>query len=162
MYIGAPQLFRGNFLTDRGLHQRRPGQEDRTLLAHDDGLVAHRRHIGATRRARAHDAGDLGDALRRHVGLVVEDAAEVGLVGEHFRPLRQVGTARIDQVDAGQMVLFGNLLSAQMFLHRHWIIRAAFDRGIVSDNHTLLPFHQSNACDDSCRRCLVIIHIPGR
>src|SRR5258708_31815484 len=43
----------------------------------DDALVRHRRDIGAARRARAHDHGDLRNALRRHRRLVVEDAAEM-------------------------------------------------------------------------------------
>src|SRR6202008_4922894 len=41
-----------------------------------------RRHIGAPGRARAHEAGDLGDARGAHPGLVGEDAAEVVAVGE--------------------------------------------------------------------------------
>ena len=73
----------------------------RTMIA----LVAHRRHVGAAGGAGAHHHRDLRDALRRHVGLVVEDAAEVVAVREDLVLERQVGAAGIDQVDAGQAVL---------------------------------------------------------
>ena len=46
-----------------------------------------------------------GMPARRHVGLVVEDAAEMLAVGKHLVLVRQVGAAGIDQVDAGQPVL---------------------------------------------------------
>jgi hypothetical protein len=39
------------------------------VASHDDGLVAHGRHIGAARRARPQHDGDLGDARRRHARL---------------------------------------------------------------------------------------------
>jgi hypothetical protein len=56
-------------------------------------LVAHRRHVGAAGRARAHHHRDLRDALRAHVGLVEEDAAEVVAVGEDLVLVGQVGAA---------------------------------------------------------------------
>ena len=42
-----------------------PAEEDRALVAHDHGLVAHRRHVGAAGRARTQHRGDLRDALAR-------------------------------------------------------------------------------------------------
>ena len=105
VHVAAAQVFGADDLADGGLHQRRAGQEDRALLLDDDGLVAHGRHVGAAGGARAHHHRDLRDALRRHVGLVVEDAAEVLAVGEHVVLVRQVGAAAVDQVDAGQAVL---------------------------------------------------------
>ncbi len=41
------------------LHQRRAAEENRALIAHDDGFVRHGRHIGAARRAGAHHHRDL-------------------------------------------------------------------------------------------------------
>src|SRR6266550_9005194 len=58
------------------------------------------------------------------------------------------------------MVLLGNLLSTQMLLHRHRIVCAALDSGIVGNNNALLPFNQSNTSDDASRRCVVVVHIP--
>ena len=57
-----PSSSAGHHLAGRRLHQRRAAEEDRALVAHDDGLVAHRGHVGAAGRARAHHHGDLRDA----------------------------------------------------------------------------------------------------
>src|SRR3546814_5379914 len=65
--IAATQVLCPDFLARRGLHQRRAGEEDRALIAHDDGLVAHRGHIGAACGAASHHARDLRDALGAHI-----------------------------------------------------------------------------------------------
>src|SRR6266581_1042504 len=44
MHVGAAEILRRDDLAGGGLHQRRPAEENRALLAHDDGLVRHRRH----------------------------------------------------------------------------------------------------------------------
>jgi hypothetical protein len=77
MHVRAAEFFGGHDLACRRFHQRRATEEDRALIAHDDALVRHRRHVGAASRARAHHNGDLRNALRGHVGLIVEDAAKV-------------------------------------------------------------------------------------
>ena len=41
------------------------------------------------------------------------------------------------------------------------MVGATFDGRIVGDNHTLLPFDESYASDDACRRSLIVVHIPG-
>ena len=162
MDVGAAEILGAHDLADRGLHQRRAGEEDRALLAHDHRLVAHRRHIGAARGARAHDHGDLRDALRRHVGLVVEDAAEMVLVGEHLRPLRQVGAAGIDQIDAGKPVLHRHFLGAEMLLHRHRIVGAALHRGVVAHDHAFDAADPADAGDHARARRLVVVHVERR
>ena len=103
--VAAAELLRRHLLARRRLHERRAGEEDRPLLAHDHGLVAHRRDVRAAGRARAHDGGDLGDARGRHRRLVEEDAPEVLAVGEDLVLHRQVGAAGVDEVDAGQAVV---------------------------------------------------------
>ena len=103
--VAAAQVLSANLLTRCRLHQRGSGEEDRALVAHDDTLVAHCRHIGAAGGAAAHDAGDLADALGAHLRLVEEDAAEMLAVGEDFGLVRQVRAAAIDQIDARQAVL---------------------------------------------------------
>ena len=84
----------------------------------DDRFVRHRRHVGAAGRARAHDDGDLRDALGRHARLVEEDAAEVIAVGKDLGLQRQERAAGVDEVDARQAVLERDLLRAHVLLDR--------------------------------------------
>ena len=152
MHVGAAQILGRNDLAGRGLHQRRAGEKNRALAAHDHRLVRHRRHIGAAGGAGAHHDGDLRDAGGRHVGLIVEDAAEMIAIGKHLVLVRQIGAARIDQIQARQPVLRRDLLRAQMFLHRQRIIRAALHRGVVDHDHALAARHAADAGDDAGRR----------
>ena len=123
VHFSAAEVFRAHRLAGRRLDQRRAGEKDRALLVDDDRLVRHRRHIGAARGARSHHHRDLRDAGRRHARLVEEDPAEMLAVGKDFGLVRQIGPARVDQIDAGQTVLRRDLLGAQMLLHRHRIVR---------------------------------------
>ncbi len=95
VYITAAQVFCSHHLARRSLHQRRAAQKDSALVFDDDGLIAHGGHVGATGRAAAHDHRNLRNALRTHIGLVKEDAAEVVAVGEHLVLVRQVGAAGV-------------------------------------------------------------------
>ena len=156
--VAAAEVLGADHLAGRRLHQRRAAEEDRALLLDDDRLVGHRRHIGAARRARAHDHGDLRNALRRHVGLVVEDAAEMIAVGKHLVLVGQIGAAGIDQIDAGQPVLPGDLLGAQVLLHRHRIIGAALHRGVVADHHDLATLDAADPGDQPGGRDVAAIH----
>mmetsp|Transcript_7424 Transcript_7424/g.17919 ORF Transcript_7424/g.17919 Transcript_7424/m.17919 type:complete len:372 (+) Transcript_7424:1242-2357(+) len=153
--VGAAEVFGAHHLARRRLHQRRAAQEDRAVAAHDHRLVRHRRHVRAARRARAEHDRDLADPLRRHAGLVVEDAAEVLSVGEDVRLPRQVGAARVDEVHAGQPVLRGDLLRAQVLLHRDRVVRPAFDRRVVGDDHHLPAGDHPDARDDAATRHLL-------
>ena len=120
----------------------------------DDGFVGHRRHVGAARCARAHHHGDLRDALRRHARLVVEDAPEMLAVGEHLVLVRQVGAAGIHQIEAGQPVLLGDLLGADVLLDGHRVVGAALDRRVVGDHDALAPLDPPDAGDDAGGRHL--------
>ena len=104
-------------------------------FAHDDGFVAHRGHVGAAGRARAHHDGDLRDSAHGQVRLVVEYPAEMLAVRKHLVLQRQVRAARIHEVDAGQAVLERDLLRAQVLLHRDRVVRAALHRRVVRDHH---------------------------
>ncbi len=84
MHIGAAQGFGIDLLAGRRAHQRRTAQEHPALVAHDDGVIGHGRHVGAARGAGAVHHRDLRDALRRKPRLVEEYAAEVIAVGEHL------------------------------------------------------------------------------
>ena len=83
VHVGAAQLLGADDLAGRGLHQRRAAEEDRALVAHDDRS---RRSSPARRRRRRCTSPSrtaiCGMPCGRHVGLVVEDAAEVLAVGE--------------------------------------------------------------------------------
>ena len=103
----------------------------------DDRLVAHRRDVRAAGRARAHHDRDLRDPLRGHARLVVEDPPEVLAVGEDLVLQRQEGAARVDEVDAGEVVLLGDLLRAQVLLDRERVVRAALHRRVVRDDHAV-------------------------
>ncbi len=162
VHIGTTQIFGTDILAGRRLHQRRAAEEDRALFFHDDGFIAHRRHIGATGGARAHHAGDLRNTLGRERGLVVEDATEVVTVREHLVLQRQKRAARIDQIDAGQTVFTRDFLRAQMLLHRDRVIGAALDRGIVGHDHALHPFDPANAGHHAGAGHGVLVHAGGR
>jgi hypothetical protein len=144
VHIAAAQVFGAHHLAGGGFHQRRATEEDGALVAHDDGLVAHRGHVGATRRARAHHHRNLRDRRPAQIGLVVEDAAEMLAIREHLVLVGQVGAAGVDQVDAGQPVLRRDLLRAQVLLHREREVRAAFHRGVVAHDHA---FHAADAAN---------------
>ena len=149
MDLRAAEFFGRDVLAGRGLHQRRAAKEDGALVPDDDALVGHRRHIGAARRAGAHDAGDLRDAGRAHRRLVEEDAPEMLAVGKDLVLVGQVGAAGIDEVDAGQIVLQRDLLRAQMLLHGERIVGAALHRGVVDDDHHFASRHAADAGDEA-------------
>ena len=117
----------------------------------DDGLVGHRRHVGAAGGAGAHHRGDLRDAAGRQVGLVEEDPAEVLAVGEDLVLHRQERAAGVDEVDAGQVVLGRDRLGAQVLLDRDRVVGAALDGGVVGDDHALAAADPADAGDDAGR-----------
>jgi len=161
MHVGAAEFFRRHDLAGRGLHQRRAAEKDGALIAHDDALVRHRRNIGAARRARTHHDRDLGNAGGRHLRLIVEDAAEMPLVGKNLVLHRQEGAAGIHHVDAGQIVLPGDVLRPQMLLHRHGIVGAALDRGIVGDDDAFAPRYPPHPGNDAGRMHVAAIEAVG-
>ena len=162
VHVGAAELFGGDDLARRRLHERRPAEKDRAGPRDDDRFVRHRRNVRAARRARTHHRGDLRNAGRRHAGLVVKDAAEVIAVGKHLRLQRQKRAARVDEIDARQMVLRRDLLRAQVFLDRHRIVGAALDGGVVGDDRAGRAVDRSDARHDSGRRRLIVVHAVRR
>ena len=62
---------------------------------------------------------------------------------------RQEGAAGIDHVDAGQIVLPRDILRAQMLLHRHRVIGAALDGGVVGDDDAFAARDAPDAGDDA-------------
>jgi len=82
VHVAATECLRVHAFPGSCLHERRSAEEDRALLAHDDGLIAHGRDIRAARRAGAHHDCELRDAAGRQLRLVVEDAPEMLAVGK--------------------------------------------------------------------------------
>ena len=105
VHVGAAKFLGRDFFPGGRLHERRTAEEDGAGALDDDRLVRHRRHVGAARRARSHDDGNLRDALGRHPRLVVEDAAEVLAVGKDLGLERQERAAGVDEIDAGQSIV---------------------------------------------------------
>ena len=166
MGVRAAKLGGGDHLARGRLHQRRAGEEDGALALgarapHDHRLIRHGRHVGAAGGAGAHHAGDLGDALGRHLRLIVEDAAEVVAVGKNLRLMRQVRPAAIHQIDARQAVLQGDFLRPQVLLHRHGEVGAALHRRVVADDHHLAPRDAPDAADHPGAGRLAAIEAKG-
>jgi hypothetical protein len=159
--VGAAELLGGHILAGGRLHQRRPADEDRARALDDHGLVAHRGHVGAAGRARAHHDGDLRDPLGRHARLVEEDAPEVVAVGEDLGLEREECAARVDEVDAREAVLLGDLLRAQVLLDREREVGSALDGGVVGDDHALPTLDDTDPGHDSGRGGLTLVQVPG-
>src|SRR5437660_646613 len=156
--VVAARPLRASVLAGRRLHERGPAEEDRALIAHDDALIRHRRHVGAAGGAGAHHDRDLGNAERRHARLIVEDAAEVALVRKDFVLQRQERAAGVHHVDARQVVLARDVLRAQMLLHRHRVVGAALDGGIVGDDDAFAAADAADAGDQARGMNVAAVH----
>src|SRR5688500_18072053 len=159
VYIRAAEILRADIFARGGFDERRSTEEDRARTFDDDGFVAHGRDVRAARRARAHYRRDLWNLLCRHARLIVEDATEMRSVGKDFILQGQKRPTRTDEIQAGQIILFGDLLGAQMLLDRHREVRPAFDSGIVGDDERFAIADASNTSNYSSSRSLVIVEI---
>ena len=63
-----------------------------------------------------------------------------------------------DEVDARQGVLQGDLLGAEVLLHRHRVVGAALHRRVVGDDHALGAGDPADAGDDAGARHLAAVH----
>ena len=157
----AAEVFGGDFLAGGGADERRAAEEDGAGAVDDDRLIAHRGDVGTAGGAGAHHGGDLGDALGGHPRLVEEDAPEVVAVGEDFGLHGQEGSAGVDEVDAGQAVLLGDLLGAEVLLHRDGVIGAALHRRVVGHDRDLAACDAPDAGDDPRAGRFVAVHSRG-
>ena len=82
-------------------------------------------------------------------------------IRKYVRPLRQVGAAGIDQINAGQPVLAGDFLRPQMLLHRQRIIGTALDGRIVAYDHAFPAGYATDASDDAGRMNRVVVEAVG-
>jgi len=160
--LAAAQVLRRHDLPGCGAHQGRASEENGALVAHDDALVRHCRHVSAAGGAASHHDGDLRDAFGGHASLVEEDAAEVVAVGEYLVLARQVGAAAVHQIDAGQSVLLRDLLRPQVLFHRHREVGAALHRGVVRYHDALAPGDAADAGDNASGRDVAAIQAVCR
>ncbi len=160
VHVAPAQIFGRDLLAGGRLHQRRPGQEDGAVALDDDRLVGHSRDVGPAGGARAEHGGDLGDALRRHAGDVVEDTAEVVAVGEDIGLKVQERAARIDQIDRRQAVLLGDGLRPQVLLDCLGEVCPALDRRVVGDDHAIDAGHATDTRDDARAGGFAVVHVP--
>ena len=160
--VASAEVLGADLLAGRGLHERRAAEEDRARSLDDDGLVAHRRDVRAAGRGAAHHERDLGDPGRRHPGLVVEDPAEVVAVGEDVGLEGEEGAAAVDEVDARQAVLEGDLLGPEVLLDGQRVVRPALDRRVVGDDDDARPLDAADPGDDPGRWGLVVVEAVGR
>jgi hypothetical protein len=63
VHVGAAEGVRVDDLAGRGLHERRPAEEDAAVPAHDDRVVRERRDVGAARGAVAEDEESWGTPI---------------------------------------------------------------------------------------------------
>jgi hypothetical protein len=158
MYIGTAQRFGIHHLAGGSLHQRRAAEEDRALFAHDDAFITHCRHVGATRRTRAHHHRDLRDILCAHARLVVENPPEVFFIGEYLILQWQKCTAGIHQIDTRQVIFARHFLGAQMFFHCHRKVGATLHRGVIGQHHHFTTVYAADTSDQPGAWCGAIVH----
>jgi hypothetical protein len=82
-------------------------------------------------------------------------------VREDVRLQRQERPAAVDQVDARQPVLEGDLLCAQVLLHGHRVVRAALDGRVVGDDDAGRRLDRADAGDDPGARGVVLVEAVG-
>ena len=78
-------------------------------------------------------------------------------IRENLGLMRQVRPAGIDQVDAGQPILQGDLLGPQMLLHGQREVGAALHRGVIGQDETLAPRDPTDPGDQARSRRLAVI-----
>jgi hypothetical protein len=104
-----------------------------------------------------------GSGLRAcRLRLVEEDPPEVVAIGEDLVLQREEGAAGVDEIDAGQPVLLGDLLRAEMLLDRQWEVRAALHGRVVGDDHALAPLDDADSRHDPGRGRGAVVDVPGR
>ena len=162
MDLAAAQILGGNLLAGRGFDERRPGEEDRTLVANDDRFVRHCWNIGPASGATSHDNCNLANALRAHVRLIEEDAAEMLAVGKDLVLARQIGPAAVDEVDTRQFVLECDLLRPQVFLDRQRIIGTTLHGRVVRNDNAQFSSDLANSGNHSGCRNVIIVNAVSR
>ena len=162
VHIGPAEVLCAHHLARRRLYQRWTAEEDGALVAHNDRLVAHSRHVGTARGARPHHYRNLRNAGTGHVRLVVEDAAEMLAIGKDVVLQWQKRAARVNEVDAREIVLPSHLLCAQVLLNRDGVISASLHGCVIGDDNALAAFDAADAGDHAAGGHTAIVHAMAR
>src|SRR5262249_23242875 len=142
--------------------QRRPAKKDCALIAHNDRLIAHGRHVSSTRRTRTQNSSDLINTFTRHASLVVKDAPEMVAIGEHIRLKREERSAGIHEVKTRQAVLHCNFLRPQVLLHCDWEICTALHRSVICNKDGLMTLNHADARNETGAWRLIVVHAVSR
>jgi hypothetical protein len=70
-------------------------------------------------------------------------------VGENLILEWKIGTTGVNEVNAGKTIFESNFLSAEVFFDSERKISAAFDCGVVGDDHALATADATDAGDDT-------------
>ena len=84
MHIATAERLGIDDFTSSRFDQRRPPEKNCPLVFDNDGLVTHRRYIGAASSAGSENGRYLRNALGRQACLVVKNPAEMVAIGENF------------------------------------------------------------------------------
>src|SRR5262249_60011281 len=68
--------------------------------------------------------------------------------------------AGVDEVEAGQPVLLGDLLHPEVLLHGQGQVRAALHGGVVGEDRTAAALDDADPGDDPGRRRLAVVDPP--
>ena len=102
-----------------------------------------------------------GMPMRREPRLVIEDPAEVVPVRERPRLVGKEDAADVDEIDARQAVLHGDLLGPDVLLDRHREISPALDRRVVGHHQHLAAVDDADPGDHPGPGRLVVVHPVG-
>ena len=157
----STQILSGNHFASGCFDQRWPCKENGSIAFDNNRLIAHSRDVCSACSARAKNGCNLRYTVTRHTCLIAEDAPKVPNVWEHFVLHGQKRPTRINEIDAWKMILMSNRLRTNVFLDRHWIIGATFDRCIVGNEEDFTAMDTADASDDACRMCTAIVEVVG-
>ena len=82
-------------------------------------------------------------------------------IGKDLGLKRQESAPGIDKVYAGQAILERDFLGAQMLLDGDREVRAAFDCGVVGDDHRLVSLNDADSGDETRAGRFVVVHAVG-
>ncbi len=158
VHLGAAEGFVVGLLAGGHLDQWRAAEEHLRAILDHDGVIAHRRNVGATcGRVAEHDR-DSRDARRRETGQVAEHRPAGD---EDLLLAREIRATRLDQGDHRQPVLQRNLVRPQGLLQRPRVARPATHRRIVRRNKAFDALDDADA-DDQAGADLVVAAPSGQ
>jgi len=152
VHVRAAQIFLGNGFADGGLDHGRAGEEGKRQLFNHDRFRGQIHHVGASGRVAAGRKRVLLDALGRHAAHVVKHGSEMTVVGKAAQLQRQVDSAGVGNVNAGEAALFRDGLRAHMLLQGDREIRAGGKAVFVGENHAVFSVNGADSRDDAAAR----------